>query len=336
MSITIKEIAQLAGVGRATVDRALKGKDGINPATRDKILAIVKEYDYRPNTIGKALVIAKNKHKIVAVINCIGNAFFDDILRGIKFASDEIVDYGFEVEYILLKGYDISEQIQALDNACNAGAKSILITPINDIEIINKLNSISAHGINIVAVNADIDCNKLAYVGCDYVKSGSTIGGLVGIITRGIANILVITGSLNMKGHKERVDSVIAALNKYPDMNIVDIIENHDDEEESYLNVRDNLINNSNVNFLIITAGGVSGAVKAVSEINSSIGVVTFDDTQSIRRLIADNKIIATVTQQPYEQGYNSIKVIFNYVVNCINPNGNIYTDLSIKIKENI
>ena len=31
MAITAKEIAELAGVSRGTVDRALKGREGVNP-----------------------------------------------------------------------------------------------------------------------------------------------------------------------------------------------------------------------------------------------------------------------------------------------------------------
>lgn len=38
MAITSKEIAELAGVSRGTVDRALKGREGVNPKTKERIL----------------------------------------------------------------------------------------------------------------------------------------------------------------------------------------------------------------------------------------------------------------------------------------------------------
>lgn len=38
MAITAKEIAELAGVSRGTVDRALKGREGVNPETKERIL----------------------------------------------------------------------------------------------------------------------------------------------------------------------------------------------------------------------------------------------------------------------------------------------------------
>ena len=36
MAITSKEIAELAGVSRGTVDRALKGREGVNPKNQGK------------------------------------------------------------------------------------------------------------------------------------------------------------------------------------------------------------------------------------------------------------------------------------------------------------
>ena len=46
--ITTTQLARICGVSQGTVDRALHGRKGINPGTRDKILEVAREYDYRP------------------------------------------------------------------------------------------------------------------------------------------------------------------------------------------------------------------------------------------------------------------------------------------------
>ena len=47
--MTIKEIAQLAGVSISTVSKIVNGKDAnINTETRNRVLKIVKEYNYTP------------------------------------------------------------------------------------------------------------------------------------------------------------------------------------------------------------------------------------------------------------------------------------------------
>lgn len=46
---TIKEIADLAGVSRGTVDRVLNNRGAVNPKTAEKITEIAQALNYRPN-----------------------------------------------------------------------------------------------------------------------------------------------------------------------------------------------------------------------------------------------------------------------------------------------
>jgi transcriptional regulator with XRE-family HTH domain len=46
---TLKRVAQLAGVAPTTVSRVLNGSENVAPATREKILAIIRDVDYTPN-----------------------------------------------------------------------------------------------------------------------------------------------------------------------------------------------------------------------------------------------------------------------------------------------
>ncbi len=58
--MTIKEIAQLAGVSISTVSKIVNGKDdSINQKTRERVLEIVKEYNYTPYASVKLVSEAK-------------------------------------------------------------------------------------------------------------------------------------------------------------------------------------------------------------------------------------------------------------------------------------
>lgn len=59
--MTIKEIANLAGVSISTVSKIINNKDqNINPETRSRVLKIVKEYNYTPYSNVKNISTAKN------------------------------------------------------------------------------------------------------------------------------------------------------------------------------------------------------------------------------------------------------------------------------------
>lgn len=65
---TMKEIAELSGVSRGTVDRVLNHRGIVNAETERKVLEIAKLLDYQPNKAGIAL--AAQKKKIKKSVSC--------------------------------------------------------------------------------------------------------------------------------------------------------------------------------------------------------------------------------------------------------------------------
>ncbi|GIN72565.1 LacI family transcriptional regulator [Bacillus sp. J14TS2] len=61
MSITIKDIAQLAGVSYSTVSKALNNSPLVKKNTKDKIIAIAQEMGYEPNFAAQRLVSKRTK-----------------------------------------------------------------------------------------------------------------------------------------------------------------------------------------------------------------------------------------------------------------------------------
>lgn len=81
---TIKEIADLAGVSRGTVDRVLNNRGAVNPKTAEKIMKIAQAMNYRPNRVGLALATQKKKYKIGVILFSEHNPFFDEVMAGCK------------------------------------------------------------------------------------------------------------------------------------------------------------------------------------------------------------------------------------------------------------
>ncbi|MBO8436632.1 MAG: LacI family DNA-binding transcriptional regulator [Spirochaetes bacterium] len=94
MSITMKELAAMAGVSCATVSKVLNRTDHhISKAKTEEILALAKKYDYTPNVIAKALKV-RNTRTIGFMIPDIRNPFFPGIVRGIE---DEAMQNGYSL-----------------------------------------------------------------------------------------------------------------------------------------------------------------------------------------------------------------------------------------------
>lgn len=336
MAITAQQIAELAGVSRGTVDRALKNRAGVNPQTKEKILKIAKEYNYKPNLIGKALAYSNHSVKIEVILNSIGNSFFDEIKRGLIAAQNTYSDYGLELNITEIKGYSVEKIIDAIDNL-PSDVKNVILTPVDDEKLVKKINELTDNGINVVLLSSDVtDSKRITYVGCDYLKSGKVAGRLVGLLSGGNARLCIVTGSSLHKGHRLRVEGVCSITGEYDDIKIIEVVENNDDNEVAYNSMKNVLFKYPDLDFVCITAGGVKGTLKAIKESGRKIKVCSFDDTKTTRQALKNGEILATVCQQPYEQGYNSVKSIFNLVVAKKELESCQYTDLYVIVDQSL
>ena len=83
MPLKIKEIARLAGVSPSTVSRVLNERECITERTRQKVLNVIKETDYRPNSIAKSLKVKSTK-SICLLLPNIQNPAYAPITQGVE------------------------------------------------------------------------------------------------------------------------------------------------------------------------------------------------------------------------------------------------------------
>ncbi|MDD5350048.1 MAG: LacI family DNA-binding transcriptional regulator [Chthoniobacteraceae bacterium] len=78
--ISSLELARRCGVSQGTVDRALHGRPGISPRTRDRILAAAEQCGYRPNPAARELITGQSG-LVGAVLPSVNNVFFMDLFH---------------------------------------------------------------------------------------------------------------------------------------------------------------------------------------------------------------------------------------------------------------
>lgn len=86
--ITIKDIAEKAGVSYATVSRALNGRPDVSEVTRSRVFELAEKMGYQPNAIARSLV--KRKSMIIAlIVPDVSNPFFADITMAVNAAAEQ-------------------------------------------------------------------------------------------------------------------------------------------------------------------------------------------------------------------------------------------------------
>lgn len=337
---TIKEIAELAGVSRGTVDRVLNNRSGVNEETARRVMALAKQLDYKPNKAGMALAAQKKKYTIGIIVFSKKNPFFDEVIEGFEEKAAELAFYGCE---ILVKrvAYHPDAQLSAIESCVNEGIHGLIITPYNDKKICDALNSLDDKGIPVITVNSDAEnINRLTYVGSDYLKSGEAAAALMQLVTKDKVNIGVIMGDSQILCHSQRHSGFINHLKGDNRFNIVDSEDNYDDDLKSYDIVYNMLKNHPEINALYFTAAGVHGGCKAIQDLGraDSMHIITHDDMPTILDMLEKGIITATICQQPKWQGSRSLELMFNYLTSVEKPSLEkcYYSELNIKIKETI
>ena len=125
--ITSKHIAELCGVTRGTVDRALNNRPGIKPATREKILKAAEELGYRPDYLGQSLVRGETRTLGIVMFD-VHNRIFAQLFH----AFEEVARaHGYFV-YLVLSHKDKAVEIEYIHNLIDRRVDGIALNPINE------------------------------------------------------------------------------------------------------------------------------------------------------------------------------------------------------------
>ena len=340
--VTQIQIAKIAGVSRATVERVINNRGDVNEETRRRVLQIIEELNYRPNRAGKTLAIKQRNLKIGCIIIKADNPFYEELNKRIREAAEEFKAYGIDV-IIESALFNAQAQISKINELLETGVNGLLIQPTLEPELVEVLKEVEARNIPVVTVNTDLPdyTSSLCYVGNDFYLCGKTAANLMQLLTGSECRTGIVTGFFNAKSHADRICGFQDYIEDYPGMGIVDIRENQDDEMESYYVTRTMLEDHPEIDAIFLVAGGVKGACRAIRQCQEKTGktirTISFDDVPTTKELVRDGTILATICQQPVRQGRMALTILFDYLIDGKRPvSSRMYTDIQIKLKTNI
>ncbi|WP_041076065.1 LacI family DNA-binding transcriptional regulator [Thermotoga caldifontis] len=181
--VTMRDIAERAGVSVNTVSRVLNNKPDISKETREKILKIAKELGYIKNVTASAL--RSRQTRIVGVIlEDITNLFFAEVMKGIEAAARK---QNYQL-LLMNTGTDPKKQREAIQTLLERRVEGIVITPSeNGLSDLEKLASIN---VPVVIVGRHFEGLQLDEIHSDEVKGGYL--ATKHLLSKGRKNILFI------------------------------------------------------------------------------------------------------------------------------------------------
>lgn len=340
MKVTIKKIAEIAGVHPATVDKVLHNRPGVSDEVRERVQKLIDELGYKPNPAGRVLQ-QQGKEFIIAAILVKVDAL-PYIRAGIEKGIREQTGLDIKIHWYLTSYSDAGQQAQYIDKAVEEKADGIIISPISSNRVREAINRAADAGIPVIATNSDIEgTRRLCYVGQDGLRASRVAGRTMGNLLRGSGRIAIISSAIDSENNsyhvKVREDGFRDFLREtFPDIEIVTAVESFEDPEITYRETLNLLQNRRDLDGLYVTCGGLSQVGDAIRESGrTDLKVISFEKYPEILELLREDIIDCTIDSELERQGAVPVQIIMDQLVlKKSPPEENIFTDIRILIKE--
>jgi ribose transport system substrate-binding protein len=247
--------------------------------------------------------------------------------RGCEKAQTELPDY--KIDFRLTSDATPAEQRRIIDDLLARNVSGIAISPIdpkNQKPFIDHL----AGQITVITCDSDIpDSKRLCYIGTDNVAAGRQAGQLIKEVLPGGGKIMLFVGKRDVQNAKERIQGIEEIL-EGSNVEIIDVRTDNTDQVQAKSNVADTLVKYPDLACCVgLWSYNGPAILNAVSDAGKlgKIKIVTFDEESETLAGVRDGHIYGTVVQQPFEFGYQSMKMLARIIegdTSNIPPDGQI------------
>lgn len=326
--ITLKMVAERAGVSVNTVSRAINNKSDINEETKKRVLKVTQELGYVQNATAVALRTKKTR-TLGVVIADNRNPFYAEVLNGIEEAARE------KNYHIILANTqrDYQKEEEAINLLLAKRVDGLLITPVQDRN--DDIKKLIEANIPFVIVGRDFENIEVDAVYNDEVKGGFLATKY--LIKKGHKRIALINGFLHKSPARGRLEGYKKALKEYGipfDDSLVSV--GDIDVKDGYERTKQLL--EKGLNFTAIFAYNdmmAFGAMRAIKEkglrIPEDIRLVGYDDIP-FSSLISPS--LTTIRLKKQELGVESLKLLLSRINVSRKKTKKIMLDVELKIRE--
>ena len=164
-TISIREVAERAGVAVGTVSNTLNKPEKVSKKVQVRVHAAIAELGYVRNESARALKVGRSREIGLLVTN-LSNPFFTDIAQAADNAADEVGD----VVTLCSSNESAGREVKHLLRLASQRVKGIIVNPLELGDL--DLNELLGSGVPIVVLGRPASGHPRCSVSCDDVAGG--------------------------------------------------------------------------------------------------------------------------------------------------------------------
>lgn len=282
--------------------------------------------------------VAQEKKTLAFVVNGASD-FWKLAEAGVKKAQEELPNYDLQFKYPEQAAAAIQQRL--MDDLVAAGVSAIMVSAVDPKSSTDALNRIGGQ-VPLFTTDSDApDTNRVAYIGSSNTDAGVQAGEIAKKAMPDGGKCIGFVGLLGADNARERIDGMKAAL-EGSNVELIDVRGDDIDMTRAKRNVEDALAANPDIDCMV---GFYSYNPPRIYEVLKEAGklgevtVVAFDEDPITLGGVKEGTIAGTVVQQPYEWGYQGMKLMAAYLegdMSMIPENKLVIVPTAIIDKDNV
>jgi ribose transport system substrate-binding protein len=252
---------------------------------------------------------AQDKKALVFVVNGASD-FWKLAEAGVKKAQEELPNYDLQFKYPEQAAAAVQQRL--MDDLVAAGAAAIMVSAVDPKSSTEALNRVGAQ-VPLFTTDSDApDSNRVAYIGSSNTDAGMQAGEIALKAMPDGGKCIGFVGLPGADNARERIDGMKAAI-AGSKIELIDVRGDDIDMTRAKRNVEDALAANPDINCMV---GFYSYNPPRIYEVLKEAGklgqitVIGFDEDPITLGGVREGSIAGTVVQQPYEWGYQGMKLM--------------------------
>src|SRR6266545_3547834 len=165
--VTLADIATLAAVTPMTVSRVVNQNGYVNAVTRERVLRVAREMNYRRNGLARGLKRQRTE-TIGLVIGDIANPFAAELSRGVR----EVLEKRGYTLFICVSEHSAKEDVQAFESLADHRADGLIVATRSCKSGDERLRELIDSGIPVSLIGRDFRHPHADLVSADNLKGG--------------------------------------------------------------------------------------------------------------------------------------------------------------------
>jgi ribose transport system substrate-binding protein len=233
---------------------------------------------------------------------------------GVQKATTELGDV--DVDFKIPADGTAATQKRIIEDLLARGVKGIAISPKDPANQTTVLNRAAERALVICHDSDAPNSRRAFYIGTDNTAAGRQAGQLIKEAVPQGGKIMVFVGTLSAQNAHDRLAGIKEAL-AGSNLQIIDVRTDETDRVRAKANVKDTIVKYPDIACLVgLWSYNGPAIINALRESGKAgqIKAVVFDEEGETLAGVRDGVAYATVVQQPFEFGYQSIVAMRKYI----------------------